>query len=317
MTDPAVRPGASARELLARHERLVAGAAAVLGDVDDTRARVVQIATDWRETQLRTELAQVDVERLGDLTEKNLRTSALRAAGYRRAIDLLDVDAAVLDAAPGVGPTTARAVAAAVAQLAQVVRDSTRIRIRLDREDASGTELLGLLHRLERLAPAVEEQRTGLTDYVTLAGRAVADARPAARRLGLVLRGRRTRDRARGALAALADWDAWASRGRLGEVLDRLGAAAAAPGPGPLALWDDFERRAASYYAVLGQIVPVGGTDGAEGMLPTDLVERIEARPLDQRLLHVNLRGYQAFGARFALNQGRCMIGDEMGLGKT
>ena len=29
------------------------------------------------------------------------------------------------------------------------------------------------------------------------------------------------------------------------------------------------------------------------------------------------LRGYQAFGARFALSQGRAILGDEMGLGKT
>ena len=39
--------------------------------------------------------------------------------------------------------------------------------------------------------------------------------------------------------------------------------------------------------------------------------------PLDTSLLHVALRGYQAFGARFALTQRRSIVGDEMGLGKT
>ena len=33
--------------------------------------------------------------------------------------------------------------------------------------------------------------------------------------------------------------------------------------------------------------------------------------------LKVSLRGYQAFGAKFALAQGRSFLGDEMGLGKT
>jgi SNF2 family DNA or RNA helicase len=46
-------------------------------------------------------------------------------------------------------------------------------------------------------------------------------------------------------------------------------------------------------------------------------VDRISQHPLDGSLLAVALRGYQAFGARFALTQGRSIVGDEMGLGKT
>src|SRR5690606_26982775 len=38
---------------------------------------------------------------------------------------------------------------------------------------------------------------------------------------------------------------------------------------------------------------------------------------LDDTYRRVSLRGYQAFGARFALVQRRVMLGDEMGLGKT
>ena len=34
-------------------------------------------------------------------------------------------------------------------------------------------------------------------------------------------------------------------------------------------------------------------------------------------MLNVSLRGYQAFGAKFALLQRKAMLGDEMGLGKT
>lgn len=38
---------------------------------------------------------------------------------------------------------------------------------------------------------------------------------------------------------------------------------------------------------------------------------------LDTSLLTAALRGHQSFGARFALVQGKVVIGDEMGLGKT
>jgi hypothetical protein len=47
------------------------------------------------------------------------------------------------------------------------------------------------------------------------------------------------------------------------------------------------------------------------------VVERVHAQPLDDTHRRVSLRGYQSFGARFALAQRRVVLGDEMGLGKT
>ncbi len=57
----------------------------------------------------------------------------------------------------------------------------------------------------------------------------------------------------------------------------------------------------------------------AEGYLPSDIVERINAQQLDTSGLApgLRLRGYQSFGARFILVQRRVILGDEMGLGKT
>ena len=47
------------------------------------------------------------------------------------------------------------------------------------------------------------------------------------------------------------------------------------------------------------------------------MVADVEGQPLDGRLRNVDLRGYQSFGARFALVRRRVILGDEMGLGKT
>ena len=62
-----------------------------------------------------------------------------------------------------------------------------------------------------------------------------------------------------------------------------------------------------------------GDVAAAEGFLPADIVERVNAsgwtRPGSSDSLR--LRGYQSFGARFALVQRRVILGDEMGLGKT
>ena len=90
--------------------------------------------------------------------------------------------------------------------------------------------------------------------------------------------------------------------------------------PGAAEVWRDFERRSADYYGLLGQVVSLGGdVAAAEGYLPADIVERVNAQRLDTSKLSdsLRLRGYQSFGARFALVQRRVILGDEMGLGKT
>ena len=53
------------------------------------------------------------------------------------------------------------------------------------------------------------------------------------------------------------------------------------------------------------------------GFVPQRLAKVIEEQPLNTEGLRVTLRGYQAFGARYALHQRRVLLGDEMGLGKT
>ena len=65
--------------------------------------------------------------------------------------------------------------------------------------------------------------------------------------------------------------------------------------------------------------ISVGDVAAAEGYLPADIVERVNAQRLDTSRLKesLRLRGYQSFGARFALVQRRVILGDEMGLGKT
>ena len=56
---------------------------------------------------------------------------------------------------------------------------------------------------------------------------------------------------------------------------------------------------------------------GDRHLLPTGIADRIASFDLDVTLLGASLRGYQDFGAKFALVQERTILGDEMGLGKT
>ena len=51
--------------------------------------------------------------------------------------------------------------------------------------------------------------------------------------------------------------------------------------------------------------------------LPEQLVQEIEAHPLNLQYLKATLRSYQTFGTKYIVHQGKTLLGDEMGLGKT
>lgn len=102
--------------------------------------------------------------------------------------------------------------------------------------------------------------------------------------------------------------------------------------------WKDFCERNAAYYALLENIVDAceiqkrSGKKLAESdvemiqaakkvtgstSLPAELIQSIDAYPLDLSLLKASLRRYQTFGTKYILHQKKVLLGDEMGLGKT
>ncbi len=120
---------------------------------------------------------------------------------------------------------------------------------------------------------------------------------------------------------ALTRLDAVMSSTRLVSVRERVNSAEALlarPIPDPEELWQDYEERPVVYNGLLievGELAP--DVEASRGYLPADLAARVMRHPLDTSQLKASLRGYQAFGARFALAQRRTILGDEMGLGKT
>lgn len=72
--------------------------------------------------------------------------------------------------------------------------------------------------------------------------------------------------------------------------------------------WSIYAIRAAEFHAY--------GDSGTGTEVPEDIARRVEDITL-AGTIHASLRGYQAFGAKFALALKKVLIGDEMGLGKT
>lgn len=193
-----------------------------------------------------------------------------------------------------------------------------RLRVDLDPDDEDSTALLRAIHRhqdVERATVQVAEPAERLARDLPAA---LSSAGAAGSRARMLWRPQARRSLVHAALVELERWTAWADTTRLWRRLDEAATALARPGPRSEEVWRDFQHNAPAYYEVLERVVALRrDPEASEGFLPSAVAERVRCQELDERLLRVRLRGYQAFGARFALAQRRVILGDEMGLGKT
>lgn len=281
-------------------------AEAVAPLVDDLQAELVV-------DQLRT----VPIATLGEITEGRVRIGLLEQAGVTTVADVLS-GRHNLEYVPGVGPETVRQVRAAAQQLKKRLQAETPIRLDPDRRLAEETQLLRALRALDDVPQDLAARADEAADLATRVNQLAHAASRARSRVRMLFSGGATRDAARAAVDELArTLDDPATVALLGAI-DAASPALAAPLTDSDALWADFAARAADYYARLGDLADTTVAErAAQGYLPEDVVAAVEAQELDTSLLTASLRGYQDFGARFALVQRRTILGDEMGLGKT
>ncbi|MFJ5921351.1 DEAD/DEAH box helicase [Kitasatospora sp. NPDC092948] len=317
--------GRWAREVVGRAGRLREAAAGVVAARAGAVGAVVDAHAGIYGALVRAELEAIPVERLKEVTEGRLQTGVLAGAGYRTVAQVAGVSAQELVRIPGIGGPTASQLVGAARQIAEAVERSTAVRIDPARPDAESTQLLVALHRLVVAGPGARRAAQEAAEIERQLAEPLAAARPARGWVRGVLAGAEGREQARRAVESLEKQLASAEADGVPLRLAQAGADLLRPGAGEVEVWVEFEHRAAEFYAELALLEEAGtltGVDGgtrgaAEGHLPDGLAEQVRAEPLDDRGCTVSLRGYQAFGARFALARKRVMIGDEMGLGKT
>lgn len=207
----------------------------------------------------------------------------------------------------------------AARDLHRVVEQNTAVRLDADRKDPALDPLLRALRALRRVTQLHADAAASLGSYAADLTDVLRRAKPANSRIRLLLARRATKAAARAAAADVARLltgrQAEAAVALLSEWT-RAMAQVHAVGRGDL--WAEFTRDAAAYSTLLERVS--GRTaDGAaaHGHLPQALQDQAAQISLNVSMLRVTLRGYQAFGVRYALAQRRCILGDEMGLGKT
>ncbi|MER8267276.1 DEAD/DEAH box helicase [Streptomyces griseus] len=313
-----VPTGGAVRELLARAERLLESARAVPADRGNAVDAVRSVLDPVLDSLVNRELAAIPVSRLKDVTEGRLRLGALEQAGFGTVGQVHGTGRYELRQIPGVGAHTADQALAAAGQIAHAVRDTVSVRIDVDAPDDTSTALVVALHRLVEAGADVRRAVDAARRLTERLDPLVAAAGPAGSRLRMLFTGREARARAREAVDGVRAAVAEAVERELPVLFAQVSADLLRAPASSAEAWVDFELRSAEYYSLLAELSGSGpDRDAAEGFLPAGIADRVRALRLDDTFLRVSLRGYQTFGARFALAQKRVVIGDEMGLGKT
>ncbi|MFI9589515.1 DEAD/DEAH box helicase [Nonomuraea sp. NPDC052265] len=305
------------RDLLRRAARLLGDARDLIAEHDRAVAEVRSALEPLRGRQARVELAAMPVSRLKDVTGGRVRIGALQEAGYTTVLGVLDATPYELQKLPGVGPQTRSQAQSAAQRIARATRESCTAHIDVDDRDAETTRLLVALHRLVAAGPEIPRARHTAETVVRRLGELIPQARPLRGWLRRLLSAGRRRARAEAAAEQIAGLLADEVETRL--LVTQATTDLLRPSPDGTSAWIDFEVRAADYYNLLAELSAGAPPDqtAAEGFLPEELAARVRQQELDDTLRRVSLRGYQAFGARFALSQRRVILGDDMGLGKT
>jgi superfamily II DNA or RNA helicase len=330
MTTPGLppAPGRDARALIYEARVLRTGieaertAAAAAANEPGLRRAAARSAYDSARAEIaRTQLAKLPLDRIKDITQGRLRINTIERAGYRTVGDVLRAGRR-LENIPGVGPETASKTVAAARQLLTALTEETRVRFDPDDRTHGQAGLLAALRDYEQAERDVPVPIRGLDALAADLDGMVAVAAPTASKLRMFFTGSGTKARAFDGLARLATIMAMPATTAITRELQsrarqRHDSSNRRP-PSVGQLWDDYLARPVEYN---GLLIEVAGLDpdaaAARGYLPAEVAQRIHDHHLDLSLVTASLRGYQAFGAKFALAQERVIIGDEMGLGKT
>ncbi|HYK66584.1 MAG TPA: DEAD/DEAH box helicase [Streptosporangiaceae bacterium] len=311
--------GKAARAIVSDGRAVHDAIEAVLAAPEESREIARRAYKAVRDQLVTSELDRMPVDRLQEHIRSRVTLAPVRDAGLHTVGAVLAAGTDALGRIPRVRRRTAKRIMAAAWHMRGSVEQRTRVRIDPDARTPEQTALIAALRRYERTrslmkGPDLSPLAGELGRYLDPA------ARGASRRRMLFTFSEGKRQEARDALARLAatlsSTQVTTARKRLSRAESEL--ERAEKSQRAARLWSDYLARPVAYNGLLIEVAGLeAARDASQGFLPADIAERVRVYPLDQSRLKASLRGYQAFGAKFALVQERVILGDEMGLGKT
>jgi superfamily II DNA or RNA helicase len=277
---------------------------------DQVRVRFASVQEEMVDRQL----ASFPIEVLKELVPSGTRLQAMRDAGADTVADVIALGD-LMHSVSGISAATAREIRGAAQTVRRTAKEDLGARFDADPGNRAVTALVHSLWRLQSLYDA--------TATVGPALEALAwDLEPIGPALGagedVILLHRASPRRGVDVVRHLRERAGWLRA----TGLDTTSATHSGSGVPDDAAWEDYRRRAVLYQGLLREVLGLeDDVEALRGGLPAEIAETVERQRLDTRALSTDLqsslRGYQAFGAKYALAQRRVLIGDEMGLGKT
>lgn len=274
-------------------------------------AEVRRAADEFYRDRFQSELEAMDVELLAQ-GKQGVRVANLRAAGIHNLYQLSEMSVPRLEALEGIGQQGAVKIHSLAQQIVENTRKKMSVRIRVDDPKVTDDKLIKALYVLlqhdtqrkqfqflydqnhKMILREMEAAKPATGGFRWLF--AASDQRSAALKAAESLQTRMNTSFGDGSLQ-----DAYREASDADETECRA----------------HFRENAAAYYAALGQYCKHLNTQQQDTGLSKELLEAIEAQPLDLKYLNATLRDYQTFGVKYAIHQKRTLLGDEMGLGKT
>ena len=298
--------------LIADYDEAVAKIAS-LGPADrDSAQEAIRALSDREAARV---LSGMDVETV-NRDRLGIRVAALRAAGITDMEKLCALSVDQINAIKGIGDEAAYLIFTVAGRIRQEVRTDLKVRLSLDDRSEEASKLLQAVGHSMRNAPSVREAQSLYDAYHDTVKEAYQTARPASGALRWLFSSGQKKKAAADAALYLYSLLAGEYGERVGALLKEFDALEM---PDTEALWRDFERNSAAYYAQLDRLDRELGAaiDNSYSGLPEELVRSVEQQPIYVDALKATLRTYQEFGVRYILRQGNALLGDEMGLGKT
>jgi SNF2 family DNA or RNA helicase len=278
--------------------------------INETKAA----ATHVKESQVLLELAKLPIDKLNDATEETVRVETLRKYGYQTVASVYNSSAIQLEKIPGITLTSAQSLKALADQMYVAVAQT--ISYGFDLEDLSNTdtELIGNLQGLDHLRTATKNSTSKMKPIAENIKNSLPLTQPLKSRFRWFITSSTKKERALEALEQISFL--------IGDPLTITVIQAARLGLDTLEKKseppvEEFKRRSSDYYAILEEVTNTRSNNAANRHFNQELLDKIDAQELDTSTIKATLRQYQNFGGKFALTQGRVIIGDEMGLGKT
>ena len=306
------------RETISAAQRIITNAEGLLATLKSSERKASEAYSRERKRAVDGHLATMPLEEVRRVARGSLRLNAVKSAGIHTVGAAQRAGSYRLESIRGVGSHTSTAILSAARQFENMLRRELRVRFDVERRPTTQTDLLSSLQHLDAANRLINPIGPHLEELAQALDRNIKDSRLHCQRILRFFAGRRRREAAREALGQLFRLlnspDTLALAAQMSEVKARLTSLSG----DPRQLWDDYRTRPVIYNELL---IEVGGLEpqeeASQGFLPKEIVERVNAFNLNKDLLTASLRGYQSFGARYALVQERTILGDDMGLGKT